>query len=433
MADKTIRVNDPLTVGGYTFHQNGFGPAPDMVIRDEAGKPLWSGPIPMTDQAAGFPFAEFAVPGRDVALQLLLQRATDGTGILLVLPFRSLGTNPDGSPNVVGLEPVALARGESATPDGTDFSVELRGFSRLHAADREEGPRAGDRLGGVRVPDRRDRRSRSGCRDAASGAGSTRDGRLSLVMRADRYVDAGREFGRLLDDLVASRRAPPTRAAPAPAPSADPAADAATVAAPSRTRPATSSVESAGYTPRYRPGPGRVRVPSTAPAVRRAPRQGPEPDFHPAPVTSSCKLRRDLEANQRPSTASRSQGVTCPLVSRPSRPSPPAGVAPTTDYMEHAGEEIYGEYVFHETAQRQYLAKPIFQAAAAHDRRPRAVRSGHRRRRRARRQGVGDGPRRDALHPLVRADDGLDRREARLVPEPDRRTATRSPSSRART
>ena len=37
-------------------------------------------------------------------------------------------------------------------------------------------------------------------------------------------------------------------------------------------------------------------------------------------------------------------------------------VAPTTDYVEHAGEEIYGEYVFHEAAQRQYLAKPIFKA-----------------------------------------------------------------------
>ena len=103
MADKTIRVNDPLTVGGYTFHQNGFGPAPDVVIRDQAGKPLWTGPIAMTDSAAGFPLAEFAVPGRDVALQLLLQRASDGTGILLVLPFRSVGTNADGTPNVVGL------------------------------------------------------------------------------------------------------------------------------------------------------------------------------------------------------------------------------------------------------------------------------------------------------------------------------------------
>jgi cytochrome c biogenesis protein len=28
VARKTIRVNDPLAVDGYTFHQNGFGPAP---------------------------------------------------------------------------------------------------------------------------------------------------------------------------------------------------------------------------------------------------------------------------------------------------------------------------------------------------------------------------------------------------------------------
>ena len=32
------------------------------------------------------------------------------------------------------------------------------------------------------------------------------DGRLSLVVwRADRYVDVGREFGRVLDDLVKAR------------------------------------------------------------------------------------------------------------------------------------------------------------------------------------------------------------------------------------
>ena len=31
-------------------------------------------------------------------------------------------------------------------------------------------------------------------------------GRLALVVRADRYVDVGREFGRVLDDLVAVRR-----------------------------------------------------------------------------------------------------------------------------------------------------------------------------------------------------------------------------------
>src|SRR4029077_3651268 len=33
IARKTIRVNDPLSVAGYTFHQNGFGPAPHLVLR----------------------------------------------------------------------------------------------------------------------------------------------------------------------------------------------------------------------------------------------------------------------------------------------------------------------------------------------------------------------------------------------------------------
>ena len=36
-------------------------------------------------------------------------------------------------------------------------------------------------------------------------------------------------------------------------------------------------------------------------------------------------------------------------------------VAKTQDYLEHAGADIYGTYVFHEGAQRQYLAKPIFE------------------------------------------------------------------------
>ena len=33
-----------------------------------------------------------------------------------------------------------------------------------------------------------------------------RDGRLGIVWRSDRYIDVEREFGRLLDQLVAARR-----------------------------------------------------------------------------------------------------------------------------------------------------------------------------------------------------------------------------------
>ena len=207
IADKVIRVNDPLEVAGFTFHQNGFGPAPDLVIRDAAGRPLWTGAIPMTDEAAGSPLAEFGVPGRDVALQLLLRRLDDGTGVLLVVPFRAAGTNPDGSPAVEGLEPLALTVGESGRSPGTDFSVELRSVGQFTLLIAKKDPGApivwtafGLLITGLLITFWMPRRRVWGRLD--------RDGRLALVLKADRYVDADREFGRLLDDLVASRRAP---------------------------------------------------------------------------------------------------------------------------------------------------------------------------------------------------------------------------------
>ena len=152
IAEKTIRVNDPLEVAGYTFHQNGFGPAPDVVIRDADGRPLWTGPIPMTDEAAGSPFAEFAVPGREVVLQMILRRASDGTGVLLVLPFRAVGENPDGSPVIEGLEPIVLTRGQSEHRRRHRLLRGAAQLRRVHAPDREAGPGGRDRL---------DRRSRS--------------------------------------------------------------------------------------------------------------------------------------------------------------------------------------------------------------------------------------------------------------------------------
>ena len=208
IAEKVIRVNDPLEVGGYTFHQNGFGPALDLVIRDQAGGVLWTGPVPMTDAAAGFPFTEFAVPGRDVVLQLLLQRGADGVGVMLVLPFHQAGVNADGTPVVEGLGPMALTRGEAGTAEGTDFSVELRGFSQytLLIAKRDPGQglvwiAAALLVAGLLVTFWMPRRRVWGRLDA--------DGRLALAVRADRYVDVTGEFGRLLDDLVAARRAGP--------------------------------------------------------------------------------------------------------------------------------------------------------------------------------------------------------------------------------
>jgi len=212
IADKVIRVNDPLEVAGYTFHQNGFGPAPTLVISDPAGKPLWSGAVPMTDTTAGLPFAQFAVPGRDVALQLVLQRDASGTGILLVLPFR--GTlNADGTTTTVGLGPIALAQGEAAVPGGADFSIAFTGVSQYTLLIAKKDPGAyiawlafGLLIVGLLITFWMPRRR--------IWARLTADGNLALTVKADRTVDVGREFGRFLGDLVAARAAPGTDARP---------------------------------------------------------------------------------------------------------------------------------------------------------------------------------------------------------------------------
>jgi cytochrome c biogenesis protein len=208
VARKTIRVNDPLAIGGYTFHQNGFGPAPDVLISDPAGKPLWDGPVPMTDTAAGLPYGTLAVPGRDVGLRLLLQRQPDGTGVLLVLPYRVVGQESDGSPKIEDLTAVAVAAGEAAVPAGVDFSVGVRRFSdyTLIIAKKDPGQGIvwaafGSLIVGLAITFYLPRRR--------IWAKLTPAGELALVARSDRYVDLEREFGRLLDDLVARRTASP--------------------------------------------------------------------------------------------------------------------------------------------------------------------------------------------------------------------------------
>ncbi len=216
VARKTIRVNDPLAVGGYTFHQNGFGPAPDLVITDANGKPLWDGPVPLTDTASGHPFGTISVPGRDVGLELLLGQDADGIGNLLVLPYAVTGTNSDGSSKVEELPAsvVALRAGEGRAPLGLDFSVGLRRFTdyTLIIAKKDPGQGIiwsafGFLIAGIAISFYLPRRR--------IWARLSPDGALALVARSDRYVDVEREFGRLLDDLVARRK-------PMPAPASSP-------------------------------------------------------------------------------------------------------------------------------------------------------------------------------------------------------------------
>ena len=214
---KLIRVNDPLSAGGYTFHQNGFGPAPNVEIRSTVDDSvLWSGPIPLTDAADGRPFGALPIPGRPYGLELLLDRTEDGIGVLVAIPYAVRGTNADGTPDIVEGFPVLAVRGETVAMEGLDMSLELRGFSEytLLIAKRDPGAPIvwgafATLIAGLAVTFYLPRRRVW----ARLGA----DGRLDLVGRSDRQVDFDREFGSLVDAIVATRAGHAAGAARPPA------------------------------------------------------------------------------------------------------------------------------------------------------------------------------------------------------------------------
>jgi cytochrome c biogenesis protein len=215
VAEKIIRVNDPLAAGGYTFHQNGFGPAPDLLIRSTVdGSILWSGPVPLTDSADGRPIGALPVPGRKFGLQLLLDRSPEGVGALVVLPYAARPTpNPDGTPDMVFGDPVYVIRGDPVDMGGLELSVQIVGFSEytLLIAKRDPGAPIiwlafASLLLGLAITFYLPRRR--------VWARLRRDGRLDLVGRSDRQVDFDREFGSLVDALVGARVDPAPSAAP---------------------------------------------------------------------------------------------------------------------------------------------------------------------------------------------------------------------------
>jgi cytochrome c biogenesis protein ResB len=125
--------------------------------------------------------------------------------VVLILPYRVVGTDAEGAPIAENFEPVALLHGETAELAGLDLSVGLTDFAEytLLIAKRDPGQGLiwlafGLLISGITISFWLPRR-RVWARLAP-------DGRLGLVWRAERYVDVEREFGRLLDDLVSVRQ-----------------------------------------------------------------------------------------------------------------------------------------------------------------------------------------------------------------------------------
>ncbi len=208
LARTVSRVNDPLTVAGYTFHQNGFGPAPDVRITAADGGVLWSGPVPLTESTAGLPSGALPVPGRNLGLELVLNRDASGAATLLVVPYAVTGTNPDGTPMTVTGFPVAIGDGESTAMAGLGLTVSLRSITdyTLLVAKRDPGApfvwlAFAALIAGLVITFYLPRRR------IWARLGPT--GRLDLVGHADRQADFERELTAIVDALVAARAAPP--------------------------------------------------------------------------------------------------------------------------------------------------------------------------------------------------------------------------------
>jgi cytochrome c biogenesis protein len=97
VARKEIRVNDPLEVQGYVFHQNTFGPAVDLTIHDPDGGLVWTGPLLLDGQVAGFPSGFMTIPGSDVGLLAVLTKTADGVGALVLQGLGLPNVEDDGA------------------------------------------------------------------------------------------------------------------------------------------------------------------------------------------------------------------------------------------------------------------------------------------------------------------------------------------------
>jgi cytochrome c biogenesis protein len=205
IARKVIRVNDPLAAAGYTFHQNFFGPAVDLTIRDGAGRLLWAGPIPLDEVNGGRPYGRFTIPGREEGLEMLLGADAAGAASLAVVGYRVTGEDAAGGPVVETIFVGGATPGRTYVVDASDLRITFEKVTAFSGVIVKRDPGASIvwvsfflLIVGLALTFYFPRR-RTWTRLDPSGE-------LRLVARADRYVDLRREFGRLLEDLVARRR-----------------------------------------------------------------------------------------------------------------------------------------------------------------------------------------------------------------------------------
>jgi cytochrome c biogenesis protein len=123
IARKDVQVNDPLSVAGTTFHENFYGPAVEIDVRDADGQILFSGPVVLDGNAGGLPEGAQALPGTDVTLEFLLRRGEGGVAELDVIGLRPALAGSGAGP--VTAFAARLRTGQGYAPDALPIGIEF--------------------------------------------------------------------------------------------------------------------------------------------------------------------------------------------------------------------------------------------------------------------------------------------------------------------
>jgi len=205
VARKVIRVNDPLEVDGYVFHQNTFGPAADLAIHDASGQLVWDGPILLAGELGGRPQGFITIPGSSLGLLIVLDRAADGIPLLVIT---GLGETATADSNIVFIRTLGLgSTSEAGTTAG--YAVTWKAAAAYTGMVIKRDPGQGliwiaylSLITGLVLTFYFPRR-----RLWARLHGD----HLELAFLGDRYVSSEREFDALLDDLSVRLRNRPER------------------------------------------------------------------------------------------------------------------------------------------------------------------------------------------------------------------------------
>lgn len=197
IARQVIRVNEPLTVDGFVFHQNTFGPAEDLQIRSADGTLVWQGPLIMDGQFQGQPQGFLTVPGSTLGVIAVLGKDAGGAPRLTLLGI--VAGEQGGLLQPVFAAPLAVgATSDPVVTGGYAVRWTKAGAFSGMVVKRDPGQPLIwlaflCLISGLMLTFYFPRR-RVWARLEA--------GRVQLALLADRHVAAGREFDRLLTELA---------------------------------------------------------------------------------------------------------------------------------------------------------------------------------------------------------------------------------------